>query len=163
MSPSSRTTITIRRWIVVIVAAVVASGFTLGATPAASASARLAPTCSEAECNFTDPIRTRCADATSHISMQESPAWGGTALLWRSETCQTAWSQYFPPISADWSYQLTVGNSLGQHSHFSWSGQLIRDQVHTSQLYSPGPAKLCIARAPITGGAYIRECWTESA
>jgi hypothetical protein len=147
-----------------VAAFIVASGFfVVGAAPAASASSALPPTCSGDDCSWESPILTRCADATSHVVRQESPAWGGTARLWRSETCQTAWSQYIPPDRGNENYYILVRNSFEQATSVIWQGPLVRPFVLTDQLYSPGPAELCVGRAPANGGLFDKECWSESA
>jgi hypothetical protein len=128
------------------------SAVTVTATPAFAAS------CSGSSCSFLDPYQTGCSSG-SYPVMTQYPSWGGEAQLWWSPACQTNWTVYHAPGTSGWTWSTGVGNNYGQWDYGPpYTGSLTG---WTDQLYSPGPATMCVSRTPSGGGQTQWACWTQ--
>ena len=128
-------------------AALIAGGIVAGTTGAASAATNSDPN---------DPITSGCS-AGAYVVLQGT-AFGGTANLWWSPSCQKNWLQYDVPDSQH-QYGLILWGSNGDQAGLQTT---VPGWAWTDMVPSPGAATMCINRYDLNGrNQQDGGCWTQ--
>jgi hypothetical protein len=128
-------------------AAIIVGGLVAGTTGAAAA------TTSDPD----DPVTSGCANG-AYVVLQGT-AFGGTANLWWSPSCQKNWLQYDVP-DAQHEYGLILWGSSGDQAGFQTTTP---GWTWTDMVPSPGAATMCINRTDLSGrNQQDGGCWTQA-
>jgi hypothetical protein len=163
----------VKRWLGVGCSLVLALGVVMAADPTAHAGTGTAcaeipypnwPTCDGTEPSQSYNIKTGLECSTGASTVFEEPAFGGILELRWGPNCQTNWARFNPAnnhMYGMWVTRLSDGVWAGSGINLPGSGVYWEYyfvgtpgvQAWTDQIYSPGPASMCID--DITAGGRV--------